>query len=392
MTTLPNMGLELPTRGPAGSGTWDDTLDANATKVDAHDHTVGAGARIRVAALDIDSDVSFGSVWAPVNLHHITLASILISPTPPPTKSIYVNSTDNELYFRNNSGNSIKITAGNTLNVAAFVGGIGGDYTAVAASVAFDDSQKRYTFKDGSANWARGVFGGVRLIEQGTAETVYVGLIAPSALAASYTLTMPAALPGAQLLLQLDTAGNILTSNTVPGAVSVGGDLTVGGAATIGANKDLTVSGIGVVRHGPRTVISTPWSGDINQVSGTPVGVTGGQVGVVIPATCNVYIRGPQLPACGSPGARLISYTVLLSAAVTLPIGAFSITHTPAAGAGTAFPLAGSPTGAGTASSFSANVGTQFVDGTTGYWINYANSGGPTFSVIGIVFVYDNPP
>ena len=41
MTTLPQMGLVIPTQGAAGAGEWDDVLDDNLALIDSHRHVTG---------------------------------------------------------------------------------------------------------------------------------------------------------------------------------------------------------------------------------------------------------------------------------------------------------------------------------------------------------------
>lgn len=252
MTTLPAMGLVLPTRGAPGAGVWDDTIDADLGLLDAHDHTVGKGTQINTAALVIDADLSFHTLWAPTNMNRITFASITALSAN--NKSIFVNGSDNELYWRSNTGTNVKLTSGASLNVAAFTGGIGGDYTAVGAAEAFDDSNKRYTFKDGNGNWARATLGGVRLIEFGTTESLYVGLIAPATLAASYDVTLPLAAPGSTSLVQMSSTGVLTASNTVTNAITVSALITASAGVTCATNQHVTVGGTGLVKHGTRTM------------------------------------------------------------------------------------------------------------------------------------------
>src|SRR5256885_6466039 len=170
MTTLPNMGLILPTRGAPGSGHWADTVDADLALMDAHNHQSGRGLPINSAALAIDGDVSFGSLWAVTNMQRVSFAAVTALAAN--NKSLFVSLADNELYWRSNAGSNVKLTAANALNVAAFVGGIGGDYTSVSAAENYDDANKRYTFKQGGgSNWAKLQGGGVRLRRVRTAPT-----------------------------------------------------------------------------------------------------------------------------------------------------------------------------------------------------------------------------
>jgi len=274
MTTLPNMNLVLPTQGAPGAGVWDDTQDANSALIDVHDHSTGKGVTVKTAGISINADLTFASLYAPINLHRITFASIVALSSN--NKSLFVNTADNELYWRSNAGTNVKLTSGSALNVAAFTGGIGGDYASVGAAVAFDDAGDRYTFKQQApGNWARLASGDVRLFETGTTDSVFVGLAAPSALVGSYTITMPLAAPTTGTRPVQMTTGGVITAGNSDN-VQVGGTLGVTGAATLSSTLDvggilsstglifgqngvtaavnthMTVSGTGEIKHGVR--------------------------------------------------------------------------------------------------------------------------------------------
>jgi hypothetical protein len=258
MTTLPNMGLILPTRGPSGAGVWDDTLDENLGLADAHDHSSGKGVRIKTAGISIDADLSFGSLYGPTNLHRITFASIVALGAN--NKSLFVNTADNELYWRSNAGANVKLTSGSTLNVAAFTGGIGGDYAAVGAEVAYEDANDRYTLKQQGGVWARIASGELRLSETGTSESVFAGISVPAALASSYTLTLPLTLPASTNIVQMTSAGVMSASNTISVAIaaasaSFSGLVTANAGLTAAVNTHVTVSGTGEFKHGSFTTV-----------------------------------------------------------------------------------------------------------------------------------------
>lgn len=217
MTTYPNMGLAVPAQG-GDSGTWDDKINACFALIDAHDHTSGKGVQIPVAGLNIDGDLS-------IHGHGLTsvgrIAFSQVATLATGARTLFVDINDNELYWRTNSGTNVKLTSGTTLNVS-IVGGIAGDYASAGAEVAFDDTNKRYTFKGGQSptkKWARLASGPVRIFEYDTSETVYVEHAVAAGIASSYTATWPAALPGAQTIVQIDASGNIVYSNTLVGAV-----------------------------------------------------------------------------------------------------------------------------------------------------------------------------
>ncbi len=289
MTTLPNIGLTQPTLG-GDSGTWDDELNDNHALIDAHNHTSGKGLQVPTLGININADLTFGGLYAPINLHRITFASITAIASGN-AQSLFVSSADNELYWRNHSGVNVKLTAANALNVAAFTGGIGGDYSSAGAAVAFDNANKLYTFKDGAGNWARNESGGIRLIEFGTAESVYVGLIAPSALAASYDVTLPLAAPGSTSLVQMSSTGVLTASNTVANAVVLSSTLAVTGAVTLAS---LVAASSTVAVTGAVTVSTTLGVTGAATLSST-LGVTGlitATAGLTAAANQHVTVSG----------------------------------------------------------------------------------------------------
>lgn len=236
MPTLPNMGIITPTLG-GDKGVWDDKINAAMGLIDAHDHTAGKGLPITTAALDIDADLDVGG-HALTSLGKITFSAIATLAAG--LLDIYVDVNDNELYWRNASGANVKLTSGNSINTS-LVGGIVGDYSTVGAEVAFDDANHRYTFKQqGSPHtWAITASGEVRIYETSTSENVYVGQKAPTALAATYTLTWPLALPA---------VGQ-------PVVCAADGTLTFGQAITLNVDQGVTISGTARYGEGSKPTI-----------------------------------------------------------------------------------------------------------------------------------------
>lgn len=230
------MGLVLPTRGAPGAGVWDDTIDANYGLEDAHDHSTGKGIRVPTAGININADLSFSSLYAPTALHRVTFAQIAALASN--NQSIFVSDgtgglTTGELYWRTNAGVNVKLTSGSALNVAAFVGGIGGDYTAASALLSYDSATLSYWLQQpGSPRpWARIRTGDVDIYQTAASIVNRVRLQSPAALAASYAITLPAALPGSTSVVQVDSGG-VLTAST---------------AASI------TLTGAAEIKHGDRT-------------------------------------------------------------------------------------------------------------------------------------------
>lgn len=341
MTTLPSMGLVLPTRGAAGAGAWDDTIDADLGLVDAHDHTPGKGEMIPVAALSIDDDVSFSGAYAPINLHRLTFASVTALSTN--NKSLFVSSSDNELYWRSNAGANVKITNGAALNVAAFTGGFGAGYSSAGAVADYDSSTTRYTFKTGTGTWARAAFGGIRLYEHGTSAATYVELLSPASLASTYSVTFPAALPASTAVVQMSSAGALstttaptLTALTVTGASSLAATTVLGrtnissSAAEGDTGPALVASGGGKRRTfldhlgflgGNLTTYEEVWKGapGTNSSSGTFNMPTGWTSTVVSPASgtitdpTSLFPQRHMLMTATDPGSAVPSSYVIFS-------------------------------------------------------------------------------
>jgi hypothetical protein len=214
MATLPNMSLITPTLG-GDSGQWDDKINAALGLVDAHDHTSGKGVLIASAALNINADVAWGGYFISA-LGKASFTAIAAPSTG--SKSLFVSSADNELYWRTNGGTNVKLTKGASIN-PSLVGGIGGVYATVGAEVANDDANQVYTFKDQESptkKWARLASGPVRIYEFDTTESVYVEHAVAAALASSYTVTWPAALSAAALnIVRISSTGAVTFTETL---------------------------------------------------------------------------------------------------------------------------------------------------------------------------------
>jgi hypothetical protein len=220
MPTLPNMGLVTPTQG-GDSGAWDDKINAAFALVDAHDHTSGKGVRIPVAGLDIDEDLVMGGLGL-TGVGRVDFTPIAALATG--ANVLFTSTTDGELYWRTTGGANVQLTDGAGLNIT-LVGGIVGDYSTVGAEVAYSDADQLYSFKDESSpgKWARITCGPVRIFQFDTTETVYVEQIVAAALDVSYTVTWPAALPGAAALVQINAAGELSFSNSTTQSITAAG-------------------------------------------------------------------------------------------------------------------------------------------------------------------------
>lgn len=221
MPTSANMSIVYPD-DHTDSDTWGLVLNTIfGTTIDAHDHTTGNGVPIPAAALKINADVSWsfaGTKFAITSAKAIAFSEQATSTVASYTDALFVNSADHNLYFRNNSGTNVQITSGSTLNIA-IVGGIGGDYATVSALEAYDDATRRFTFQQelsaGLRAWAGIGTADIDLYQKAASISNKVTLKSPSALASSYSVTFPAALPGSTSLVQLSSAGALTASNAL---------------------------------------------------------------------------------------------------------------------------------------------------------------------------------
>jgi hypothetical protein len=223
------MGLTEPTVG-GDADVWGGELNSDLDLIDQHDHTAGKGVKVPSAGLNINADVSWssgGTNYAIKDLKALDMAPVASATVSTLADAFFVNISDNELYWRNHSGTNVKVTSGSSLNVSGFVGGIGGDYSSVSALLSYDDSTRRYLFQQelaaGLRAWAGIASADLDIYEKAVSITNKVTLKSPGALAASYTLTFPAALPASTYIATISNAGligtptNIATPGTVTG-------------------------------------------------------------------------------------------------------------------------------------------------------------------------------
>lgn len=214
------MGLAKPAGGSGGDvDTWGTIyLNGDMDLLDAHDHTTGKGAPVKSGALRIDGDVQWnygGSYFAILQARALGLKPVAASSVAGDANVLYVDSgASNNLYFKNQGGAAVRITSGNNLDIT-LVGGIVGDYTAVNAEVAFDAGLDTYTFKqEGSPrSWAKMRCGDIDIYEAAATIANRIRLRSPAALAASYELVFPAALPSTTAHVRCSSTGTLTFSN-----------------------------------------------------------------------------------------------------------------------------------------------------------------------------------
>lgn len=247
-TTTANMGLTVPALD-GDPGVWDTALNASLALLDLHDHTAGKGVKVPSAGININADLTF----AGYSLTNLRAAVYTAQASFATAKATYVIGDD--LYYRDGSSNQIRLTASGGINIAT-TGGFTGDYIASGAAAYYDDANETYRFLKAAPapnDWSRVACGGLDLYEYGSGILTRVRLSSPAALAASYEVTFPAALPADTSLFQITSAGVVTFSNTVVKAVTMSELTTFSAGATAAANQHFTVSGTGRFKHGTLT-------------------------------------------------------------------------------------------------------------------------------------------
>jgi hypothetical protein len=274
---------------------------------------------------------------------------------------------DNNLYYRNAAGQNVRITNGSTLDVTS-VGGIAGDYAAIGAEVAYVDATDTYTMRQQLSaavrQFARVACAGVDLYEYLPAGSSpvppsRVRLSSPAALAGSYAITFPGALPVAQSIVQVTSAGQLVFSNTVP-------------AISLNTNDSITLSGTGTVKHGIKTrspsVVpaqvspGAPFTQRFATVSGSGSGAS------------NLYV-----PVVLDVGQRIVNLRVRATDNIAGTTRVQAQLHSQIAG-GTLTPVAGGQTnqslGNSTIQTVSANSINATVAASTSYFVEVFNATG----------------
>lgn len=202
---------------------------------------------------------------------YITLVEGIVTPAASPIGRLA--RYQNNLYWVTDEG-AVRITLNGALD-ATSVGGIGGNYGGGnPALVSFSDANQRYEFYDdsGTSTWAYLRSRGLDIAD-GAATTDVIRLRAP-AIAASYDLTLPAAVPvGGRAVLVMNTDGAV-TPNDVN---------SVGVTLTLASGVNILLQGDGLLAQGNRIFYV-----GLNHVL-TSTGAHTPNPGFVISGTAGVY-------------------------------------------------------------------------------------------------------
>lgn len=203
----PMTSPDVPTVGTAGTG-YATTIYNFLQEVKQRLQAKVPLSSILVSALDMTNNA----------IQNLSYASLYPQSSTPSTPSYSLQGYLGDLYWVSPSG-AVKITSGTSLNSAG-IGGITGDYGgANPAQLRFVDADTEYYAYDDFAGglWA---YFKARAFDIAGAASGSPRARLTWAGSSSYTVTLPAAVPASQALVQMSTGGVLSASNTLAETVT----------------------------------------------------------------------------------------------------------------------------------------------------------------------------
>jgi hypothetical protein len=188
------LNITLPTSGQVQwDGALNDVLQAIVDVVEA---------KVTADGIDIKSSLDLQGNYL-INIEGLKFAALAADDGT--ARQVWWG-TDNELHVRDGAGRAIQVTSGGALNIS-LNGGIGGDYVGSSAQVVFSSSGAVYTFTSSPGAYATLEAGDLK-VHNGSSST-YTDVKTSPNNNATYTLTLPAAVPSALSLLTMDATGTV---------------------------------------------------------------------------------------------------------------------------------------------------------------------------------------
>lgn len=194
----PNMNLPIPvpTVTPGAQYAFDEVSCFN--QIDQHNHTTGQGVPIPTTGLNINASIPMNN-YGLLNTQIVNLQAQVSTSI---AGSIFRISDD--LYYRDGSGNDVRITQSGSVAVSGAIGFTG--LPSGTASASYNSFLGTFIFQS-ATNTGANIDGASVTIRPQTASANGVTLSAPSPLASDYTVTLFPSLPLATKFVRLDSVG-----------------------------------------------------------------------------------------------------------------------------------------------------------------------------------------
>lgn len=213
-TTSANMLLPIPVVGVDPGPQYGTDVNSCLTIIDGHNHTPGLGVAIPTDGLNINADLTFNDVNA------ISLRSVRFqtqgSPLSGPSDLGCLYESGVDLYYNDGSGNQVRITTGGAL--AGTPGSISG--LAPPASASYVSLSSTFVWQSAALTPANMDFASA-ILRNLTASSKGLTLSPPNAMAADYTITLPALPVGQTKFVSMDTSGNMAAVWAIDGTTLV---------------------------------------------------------------------------------------------------------------------------------------------------------------------------
>lgn len=200
-----NISTTVPSVGDSETGGTSDLLTIVTALVAI------AETKVTPSEIDMDATLDFNSQSAD-NVKSVEFITQLSSPGNERLYTQNDGATD-ELYFTNGSGQSVQITNGGSLNVAATGSVTGAGYGSSGVEINWNSAGTEYRMKSGSGadDYASVVCDNVEFRDGSSHAVTFTA----QGMSADYTVTLPAALDANAGLLSMDASGNIQHSGSI---------------------------------------------------------------------------------------------------------------------------------------------------------------------------------
>ncbi len=246
VTITPNMNIPVPVPSVAPGPEWANSIVADMSVIDSHDHSAGKGVQVTPDGLDINADLPIGeNNLTEVRTVRFTSQSAALSD---PTDLGCLYEVNADLYYNDGAGNQVRITQSGT--VTGSTGTITG-LPSGTASAAY--SAGTFTFQSATSTPATMAVGPVAIGRQ-VASSKTVTLTPNAGQASNYDITFPAALPAADNYTTLDNTG----------ALSYNSSGSTGSGAVVLATAPTITNLTAIAAAGSAAAPSYSFTGDTN--------------------------------------------------------------------------------------------------------------------------------